>query len=513
MDQIQVIELDEHDDIHSIRDRLATAQSPRVILVVPWDSSVLRKTVDLQVVQRFAATNQIEAAIVSTESDIRTAAREVGLPAFRSVEVAQRKTQWHKPLDEEDELKPWQPSPRKQREARRAAVERDQADAQARRRHPVWRWIKYGLVPIVAAALIVLAFAVIPRAEITFVPRSTQIIVSVNVFADPNAESVDVITAHLPAITVTATIRNQVTIPTTGKKGIPDTRASGMVSFVNQLNTPVRIGQGTAVRTSATSQAIRFIVTQDVEVPGGIGAQAEGRVEAVEPGFAGNVPPNMINEIEGVAALAVRVSNPAPLAGGGEKEVRSVDAADRDTAREQLTRILRDDVLKQLQAELAPGEFLIPESLSGTILDATFDHEVTEQADNLTLVMRVAYTALKVASEDANSLVFTALSHQAPAGYALIPEGMAFQRGVASAVPSRDDVYQFSMQGVGYAAADLDVGRALRQIAGKRIEDARGLLKQALPLKSDPQITVYPSWFPWMPWLSFRIHAEVNPQG
>lgn len=509
----QIIKLDEHDDVHSIRDRIATAQSPRVILVVPWDSPVLRKSVDLQIVRRFAETSKIEVAIVSTESDIRTAAREAGLPAFRSVEAAQRKTRWHKLIDEEDELVPWQPSPRKKREARRAAVERDQADAQARRRHPAWRAIKYGLVVIVLIVLIGAAFAIIPHAEIVFVPRSTQIIASINVVADPVATSVDPIIAHVPAITVTTTVRDQKTVPTTGKKGIPDTRASGTVIFVNQLNTPVRVGQGTAVRTSATGQAIRFIVTQDVEVPGGIGAQAEGRVEAVEPGFAGDVPANMINEIEGVAALAVRVSNPAPLEGGGEKEVRSVDPADRDTAREQLATILRDDAIKQFQAQLAPGEFLIPESLSGAILEDTFDHEVTEQADDLTLLMRVQYTALKVASENANSLVYTAMENQAPPGYELIPEGMAFQRGEASAVPDSESLYRFSMQGIGYAAANLDIARATRQIAGQPIDEARDHLKQVLPLKKDPQITIYPDWFPWVPWLSFRIHTEVNPQG
>ncbi len=514
MNQIRVIELDEHDDIHSIRDRIATAQSPRVILVVPWDSAVLRKPIDLQIVKRFAAVNQIGVALISSEMEVRTTAHECGLPAFRSVDAARQAAPWPlRPHDDEDELAPWKPSERKRREAQRAAIERDQADAQARKRPPIWRLIKYSLIPVVLIALLVLAVAIIPQADIVFVPRSAQIIANVNVIADPDAESVDTITAHVPAVEVKTTVRDQITVPTTGKKGIPDTRAAGTVIFVNQLNTPVRIGQGTAVRTSATSQAIRFIVTQDVDVPGGIGAQAEGRVEAVEPGFSGDVPANLINEIEGVAALAVRVSNPEPLSGGGEKEVRSVDPADRDTAREQLTKILREDANRQLEANLGQGEFLIPESLSGDILDLTYDHEVTEQADHLTLVMRVEYTALKVASEDTNNLVFTAMVHQAPPNYQLIPQGLSFRRGAAAPVDGSDQLYQFTMQGVGFAAADLDIGRATRQIAGKSIDEARDLLKQALPLRSDPQITVYPGWLPWMPWLSFRIHTEVNPQG
>src|SRR5512139_3655059 len=109
MDPIQVIELEDHDDLNTIRDRLITAQGPRVLLVIPWDSSSLRKPVDLQVVQRFGVAHGLEVAIVSTESEIRTAAHDVGLPAFRSVEAAQRKRRWHKHVDEEDELAPWTP--------------------------------------------------------------------------------------------------------------------------------------------------------------------------------------------------------------------------------------------------------------------------------------------------------------------------------------------------------------------------------------------------------------------
>ncbi len=513
MDTIQIIELEDHDDIDSIRDRILSAQSERVLLVIPWDSPSLRKPVDLQVAQRLADANGIDLAIVSTESDIRIAAHDVGLPAFRSVDEAQRKQHWHKPHAEEDELKPWTPSRRKRREAERAAVERNQADAQARRRHPAWLAVKIGIFVVAVLVLLFAALAIIPQANIRLVPQSTRIVANVNIIADATAEAADPMTGHIPATAVNATVRESITIPTTGKKSIPDTRAQGPVIFVNQLNTPVRISQGTVVRTSATGQATRFILTQDVEVPAGIGAQAQGVVEAVEPGAAGNVPANFINEIEGVAALAARVSNPADLTGGADKEVKAVDAADREAAKEQITPLLRDAALKQLQTQVGPKELLIAESMSGNILDMTYDHEVTEQADNLTLVMRVQYAADKVSTEDANSLAFGALKSQTPPGYQLIPEGLVFQRGEAVLVPETNNQYQFPMQAIGFAAANLDVNKAVSEIAGKRGEVAQELLSKSLPLKKDPEIKIYPGWFPFVPWLSFRIQTQVDPQG
>ena len=102
---------------------------------------------------------------------------------------------------------------------------------------------------------------------------------------------------------------------------------------------------------------------------------------------------------------------------------------------------------------------------------------------------------------------------QTPPGYELLPEGMAFQRGEALLVPETENLYQFPMQGSGFAAADLDVGAAVEKIAGRSLPEATTLLQDSLPLKKEPRITIFPKWFPWLPWLSFRIQTEVNPQG
>ncbi len=410
-------------------------------------------------------------------------------------------------------MRPWTPSKRKRREAERAAVERNQAVAQAARRHPAWVALKIGIFVLALLVVVFAALAIVPNAQITLVPQSTKITASIKVVADPKAEEVDPLTGHVPSAEINAIVRDSITIPTTGKKSIPDARAKGRVIFVNQLNTPVRISPGTVVRTSATGQALRYVLTQTVDIPAGIGVQAEGTVEAVEVGAASNVDANLINEIEGVAALAARVSNPDPLTDGSDKEVRAVDAADRAKATEDIRPQLREAALRQLQENLASGEFIIPESLSGTILESTFDREVTEQADELTLLMRVEYTAEKVKSEDANSLVFGALNAQTPPGYELLPEGMAFQRGDALLVPETENLYQFPMQGTGFAAANLDVGTAVGRIAGKPLKEGAAVLQDSLPLKKEPQITIFPKWFPWLPWLSFRIQTEVNPQG
>ena len=506
----QILELHAHEDVHSIRDRLEFAEADRVLLVIPLYSDVLKRRVDLQRVQRFAQEKRLEIALVTGDLERRTLAAELNFPTFFSVGAGQRRRRWRKAAA--DDFGAYRPPDR--REARHAARDRDARLTPNRLRRRIWAIVKTGLIGGVVLAIVFSVFAVLPSAELVLVPQSERVVSNAMILVDPEMETVDVAGGRVPARSITSDIRGTATIPTTGRKFIPTSRATGVVFFVNQLNIPFRVQKGTVVRTSAGSQALRFVVVSDVEAPAGIGAQAQAPIEAVEVGAQGNVPANFINEIEGVAALSLRVSNPDETRGGGDREVTAVDPIDLDTARATLIENLKRQALETIAAnELAPAEFLLPSSLSiDAVLDATFDKEVTEQATELTLQMRVRFSALAVDSENANAIVFAAMQAQSPAGYGLLPDGLAFHRS-GEALLRDTGQYQFEMQGIGYAAAGIDVGRALEAIAGKPAGSAVRILAQSLPLQKPPRITIYPSWFPIVPLLPVRMRAVVDVSG
>jgi len=505
----QILELHEQEDIHSIRDRLELVESERVLLVVPPFSDVLRRRVDLQLVQRLARQKKLELALVTRDLDRRTLAGELGIPVFGSIEAGRRRSRWGR---EDDDFGPYRPPDRS--EARRAAVDRVQRIMPNETRRKLWTIGKTALIVAVAVALIASVVAVLPSAEIYLVPQSERVATTATIVVDPDLESVDLAGKRVPARSVSTDVRGEITIPTTGKKAIPTTRATGVVFFVNQLNIPVRVQKGTVVRTSAGAQATRFVVVADVEVPAGISAQAQAPIEAVEVGAQGNVPPNFINEIEGFAALSLRVSNPDETKGGGDREVTAVDPGDLDMARVLLIEQLKKQALDQMTAtNLEPTEFLLASSISNDgVIDATFDKEVTEQATELTLQMRARFSALAVNSEDANAIVFAQMQAESPAAYALRPDGLVFQRSTEQPVTDAAQ-YVFEMQGIGYAAADIDVGRALRSIAGKPPEAAARILEENLPLQKPPRIIIHPGWFPLVPLLPVRVNTIVDASG
>lgn len=504
----QIIYLEPSDDIVSIRDRVDMAEATRVLLVVPPYSDVLTRRVDLQLLQRRAGQGGIELALVTDNSFVQSQAREVGLPVFDSVEAGKRRKHWRSRRDEEEPL-----TQRRNEEAWQAAAQRGPRQVFAYRLRYVRLGLAWLIFVAVLAVFILAAVLVVPNARVTLVPASQPVVVQLNVVLDPNIQIVDYARSRIPAAPVYAEIEGSAQIATSGQKDIPSTRAAGKVVFVNQLGQPIRIPKGTAVRTSAFTTAIRFVTMADVEVPSNFGAQAEVPIEAVDVGAVGNVAANLINEVEGVAALAVRVSNPQPTAGGGVKQVPAVTQADKDRLRAALLQQLQQRALAQLQSTLGEQEVIPPESLAvAEVLDETFDRFVGEEAPAVGLQMRVRVSALKVGMQDANALVYATMAAKTPPGHELIANGLTFQRAETIVPADTHGNLLFAMRGSGYAAARLDAAAVRKAVAGKGLDSAKAYLNQSLPLQAEPLVEVWPSWFGRLPFLTFRTEIQVKPQ-
>ena len=87
----QVIYLDSHDDIVSIRDRMAWAKSERILLVWPRRGQVDIRPLDLTLLRRHAESLGAQVGLVTRNAELRSAAREEGISFFSGVIAAQKK--------------------------------------------------------------------------------------------------------------------------------------------------------------------------------------------------------------------------------------------------------------------------------------------------------------------------------------------------------------------------------------------------------------------------------------
>ncbi len=502
----QIVYLDSTDDILTIRDRLNLAQAGRVLLVIPPYSDVLRSRVDLRLVQRQAQQSRVEVALVTRDSEIRREAREIELPVFSSIEQGQTRRRWRR-SEEDDET--WMPG--RSDEAWRAAAAR-QANTRVSRPVFVMKHIlAWAMFIGVFVAFGAAAILTVPSAQIVLIPHSEPINITTYVALDSDLEKIDVVGARVPATYVSVQVEGNAQVATTGKKAIPSSTSKGAVVFINQLGIPINIPKGTAVRTSAFGTVIRYFTTADVTVPGGFGAQVEAPIEAMEPGEFANVPANLINEVEGVAAISVKVTNSQPTSGGGSLEAPAVTQEDRDRVRSQLLQQLVQDAYIQMQNGLEDQEFIPAESLFvSEVLDETYDRFVTEEAPVLSLQMQVTVLGLKVDMQEANALVYADMVSRVPEGYELIADKLAFKRGEIILPADANGDILMQMSGTGYVAARFDQDQIRRDIAGKSVDDAANYLARELPLQVGPDIDVKPGWLGRVPWLPLRIEIEVK---
>ncbi len=155
----QIITLESHDDLISVRDRMSWAKTPRILLVWPKYEKVTLRQVDLKVLQRHASSLGAQLGLVTRARRVREDAEALRIPVFESTGQAQR-VAWPKPR-----RRKWpRRAPRKDLRAQR---EQASAAEEAWRALPVVR-VSAFILGVLAVLTLVALF--IPSAQITLNP-------------------------------------------------------------------------------------------------------------------------------------------------------------------------------------------------------------------------------------------------------------------------------------------------------------------------------------------------------
>src|SRR3990172_7820961 len=86
----QIITLESHDDLISVRDRLSWAKTPRILLVWPKYEQVTLRVLDLKILQRHADSFGAQLGLVTRRTNVRRDAESLGIPVFESTSAAQK---------------------------------------------------------------------------------------------------------------------------------------------------------------------------------------------------------------------------------------------------------------------------------------------------------------------------------------------------------------------------------------------------------------------------------------
>ena len=502
----QILQLEPHDDVISTRDKMGWGQAARIVLVWPKKERILLRRLDLQLLQRHAQQMGAQLALVTSDPEVRFNARQLAIPVFSNQRQA------HTPR--------WRVGRRPLRSIQRRKPRPD-LEALRQELHPAQpAWYNQPLVrralhiTSILAALALLALF-LPGARIVLYPQIQTQEIRFNVSAGTSVRTVNV-TGDLPAHNISVIVEGSSQINTTGSLMVAEKASQGLVEFTNLTNDRVSVPAGTVVTTlpEGGQEAVRFSTSTSTQLSPGRTALV--KIICLEAGKRGNLPVGEIRAIEGASGLKLFATNPIPTSGGSEQLAAAPTTANAQELFERLVQTLDAAALEELQRAASDQDGLpIEPSLSLTsILEETYspgpvDGVFTQPAQQLTLQLRLEYQGLLVANQDLQEISTRILDANLPQGFQPVPETLTSEHLRS---PSLDEpsTARWRMLARRQLQALIDTERAASMARGLALPQAKQVLEDGLNIR-DVDIQLAPSWWPRLPWLTFRIQLTSAP--
>ncbi len=494
----QLIPLESHDDLISIRDRMSWAKTPRILLVWPKSERIPLRPLDLRVLQRHAASLGAQLGLVTRHRNIRREAQALGIPVFSSTGQAQR-SPWPERASQGKRVRH---KPRPDLRAMRKQV-RDRDVAW--RSHP---FVRIGFFALGVIAVLALASLFIPHAQIILTPETDIQTVTLPVQADPSVDTV-FITGSIPSRKTRVVVTGTQESPVTGNVPIPLNKAVGTVTFRNLTEQPVSIPVGT-VLTSTGLPGVRFLTTEPGDLAAGLKATVDVPIEAESAGASGNVEAGTILAIEGNLGLLVTVTNPEPTTGGSDRMMEAATESDLARLREELLSRLEDQALREMQAGLETGDQIFPDTLDvGQVLEESFAPPLGQPSKNVKISMRVEFAASYASGADLTKLASTVLNASLPAGFADTGKPLNFEALSAYQTDNRG-ITRWTIRVSRQLKKTVDTSSIIPLVQGQKLEVARMQIQNKLDLPYAPEIRLKPDGWPFLPLIPFNITVETH---
>lgn len=499
--KVQIIQLEAHDDVISTRDKMAWGKTARLILIWPENGHILGRKLDLVLLHRYSLAIGAQLGLVCKDGNVKLNASELGIPVFASVAKAQggrwRKKRLLLPKIERKTL------PKDYRKIRESILNKPLIII------PEESWIRLAI--FTAGILSVLAILVVflPGAQISLIPRPQQQTLTVDTVARVD-EKMTGFSGELPAHSLTIIVEGQGQAPVKNSAWIPFGYATGEIEFTNLTDQIVKVPQGSIVLSIGQSQQ-KYEITQAGEIESGVGKTINLPARALNPGKESNTGLGMIQAVEGSLGLQVTVNNIDPLTGGTSRLSLVVGEKDIQDLQSSIQQSLGTQALVELAARLQPKDILLSDTLTlKNVLEEKSEPGVDQPADQVSITIRAEYTAIYLSATDLDLLGKAALDANMPDGFKAVDNSLNVdlkntgKLGTDNSIPVKLAMAQMVQKRLGD-------GEVVNLVRGQNPSIAGQRLINSLVLSDRPKIEMTPRWWPWIPFISFRITVIVQP--
>lgn len=494
-----IIQLEEFDQIASIKDKISNSPTQRVLLVWPDSGYLNLKPLDYLVILRYAYLLDIQLACVLDDPVVVRFMKEQGISTFHSIPESNKKP-WRKPkiinfINKEAN-----------NERKTRINEYLETKSSPSMKLPGFvRWIVF-FVGIVA--FFALIFFLIPGATINLMPDYEERSTRIPIRAQPSLEQVN-ITGAVPAKIVEVIVEGQMDGISTGIIRIPAEFAVGEVVFRNLSDKRIEIPTGTVVRTE-TDPAIRFETIEEAGLPPRFDAEIAVEVRSLIGGASGNVNPNSITTIEDDFGANLSVSNPEAIRGGIDVKTFSPTENDYALLEKSLLDELSATALEKINQEYGDDHYITEESIKlQEVVKTERIPEVGDPGERFTLALEVKYSGWALKNEDLVYLSNLVLTSEMEKGFQPDTGSTDFKVDEKT-IEFKQDELNIELIASHFVYPSVDEQKILTQIVGKSRQNAVNILESEMKLKTEPTIAIFPSFWDYLPFLPLRIELVIN---
>lgn len=374
----------------------------------------------------------------------------------------------------------------------------------------------FGLGLAAIAGIFILCYSKIVKAQVNLLVQPAVAEKEIEFSVSNKIDKPDLEKKLLPLYFLTSEESGSKTAEVKGRKIVGD-KASGEVIIYNGTDKKRTITKGTLIVGPGD---LKFSIEQEVSVPARstdfnssppVDKWGEGKVAiaAKDIGAQYNIAANSTLSLEANTgtASAVIVRNPGEFTGGTSREISAVSKEDRDTLQGALQAELAAKSRASLE-EKNPQTNLVSDSFKLKSKVDKFNHEVGDEAQELSLEEKAEFSIDFFKKEDVEAVVNKEIESSVPEGYK--KEAFDQNQEIAGKDKSKG-IYQIKIKYRFYP--EVDVAKISSQIKGSLLPKTKKVLT-GLRFVAGYEISVSPKIFsllPMMPLKSKNITVDLKP--
>ncbi|MEX0888108.1 MAG: hypothetical protein WDZ67_01915 [Patescibacteria group bacterium] len=301
------------------------------------------------------------------------------------------------------------------------AAEREEGERAAKPIKPRGRFRKI-LVPLalVLGILIVLGAAAfgalyyLPKAEVVLTLSPIPLIKEIPVAVDAEVEEVDAATGTVPGSSQVVEESGTKSSPATGT-AIVGEKAKGTITL--DTTGEQTCSQGAKIKENASGSV--FLADAAFTIPAF--DTYDAAVTAEKIGTSHNLAAGKSFTVLSGCSAAVVGTNAAAFTGGSSEEVTVTSSSDQSKLLTDLQKELVEKAKETIKSRSGTDEVVVDAAIKIEVVEKTYSHAIGEQAESVSLDLKVKLTTVTYKGADIQELISQTLSSLIPSGYTLFP--------------------------------------------------------------------------------------------